>query len=77
MKRNLFSTFLLISINVFAQNITLSDSLYLTINEHNTIFVKAVFNEIDTLNLNFDTGTTELVLTNDVLKNKLKSTPNL
>lgn len=65
------------SINVFAQNRTLSDSIYLTINDQNTIFVKAVFNEIDTLNLNFDTGTTELVLTNDVLKNKLKSTLKL
>ena len=65
------------SINVFAQNITLSDSIYLTINGQNTIVVKAIFNEIDTLNLNFDTGTTELVLTNYVLKNKLKSSPKL
>jgi hypothetical protein len=77
MKRNLFLAFVLISINVFAQNITLSDTLSLTINEHNTIFVKAVFNEIDTLNLNFDSGTTELVLINDVLKSKLKSTLKL
>jgi hypothetical protein len=77
MKRNLFITFLLMSINVFTQNITLSDSIYLRINDQNTIVVKAIFNEIDTLNLNFDTGTTELVLTNDVLKNKLKSSPKL
>jgi hypothetical protein len=77
MKRNLLIAFILMSINAFTQNITLSDSISLTINEQNTIFVKAVFNEIDTLNLNFDTGTTELILTNDVLKNKLKSTPKL
>jgi len=77
MKRNLFIAFVLMSINVFAQNITLSDSIPLTINEQNTIFVKAVFNEKDTLNLNFDTGTSELVLTNDVLKNRLKSAPQL
>ena len=47
------------------------------LNKYNTIYVKAIFNEIDTLNLNFDTGTTELILTNDVLKNKLKLKPKL
>ncbi|MGA9213521.1 clan AA aspartic protease [Kaistella sp.] len=77
MKRNFLIAFVLMSINVFAQNIKFSDSISLVINEQNTIFVKAVFNKIDTLNLNFDTGTTELVLTNDVLKNKLKSKPKL
>lgn len=77
MKQCLLITFTLISLNVFAQNMILSDSIPLTINEQNTIFVKSVFNKIDTLNLNFDTGTTELVLTNDVLKNKLKSSPKL
>ncbi|WP_316795441.1 clan AA aspartic protease [Pedobacter agri] len=75
MKRNLFIAFILISINTFAQ--TKNDSIPLTINEQNTIFVKAVFNDYDTLNLNFDTGTTELVLLNDVLKTKLKSSPKL
>ncbi len=77
MKRNLVIAFVFMSINVFAQNMTLSDSIPLTINEQNTIFVKAVFNDKDTLNLNFDTGMTELVLTNDVLKNKLKTAPQL
>ena len=43
------------------------------INKQNTIYVTGVFNQIDTLVLNFDTGTTELVLTNDALKNKLKT----
>lgn len=74
---NLILAFVLMSIPVFAQNTPLSDTLSLTINEQNTLFVKAVFNEIDTLNLNFDTGTTELILTNEVLKNKLKFTPQL
>lgn len=77
MKRNLFIAFILISINTFAQKSLLSDSIPLKINGQNTIFVKAVFDDKDTLNLNFDTGTTELVLLNDVLENKLKSTPKL
>jgi hypothetical protein len=77
MKKHLLIPFVLISMNVFGQNTTLSDSISLTINEQNTIFVKSVFNETDTLNLNFDTGTTELVLTNDILKNRLKSTTKL
>ncbi|MBC6111525.1 aspartyl protease family protein [Pedobacter fastidiosus] len=77
MKPTLFLLFLLLSLNVFAQKIILSDSIPLVFNNQNTFFVKAVFNKIDTLNLNFDTGTTELVLINDVLKNKLKSVPQL
>lgn len=55
----------------------LHDSISLTINDKNTIFVKAILNEIDTLNLNFDTGTTELILTEEVLKNKILSRPSL
>jgi hypothetical protein len=77
MKRILFFSFILISVSGSAQKLEKIDTIAMTINEQNTIFVKAVFNEIDTLNLNFDTGTTELVLTKDVLKNKLKSTPKL
>jgi len=69
--------FILITFNSFTQNIKLNDSIPLTLNDQNTIFVKAIFNEIDTLNLNFDTGTTELILTNNVLNNKLKSAPEL
>ncbi len=66
------------TIDLFSQNVELhSDSFLLTINEQNTIFVKAIFNKIDTLNLNFDTGTTELILTNNTLKNKLKILPVL
>ena len=77
MKENLIITFLFISVCIFAQKNVKSDSIFLNINEHNTIFVQAIFNKIDTLNLNFDTGTTELILTNDVLKNKLKFSPKL
>lgn len=58
--------------NVTAQ-IVQADTLQLVINEQNTMYVQTVFNEIDTLNLNFDTGTTELVLTNETIEHKLKS----
>jgi hypothetical protein len=62
------------SVHVFAQKVTTkSDSISMQINEQNTIYVKAVFNKIDTIILNFDTGTTELILTNDVRKHKLKT----
>jgi hypothetical protein len=77
MRHIIFFICLLFSQFGFSQNTRISDSISLTINEYNTIFIKAVFNEKDTLNLNFDTGTTELVLINDVLKNKLKSIPEL
>ncbi|BAP30833.1 uncharacterized protein CHSO_1796 [Chryseobacterium sp. StRB126] len=49
------------------------DTLQLHINEQNTIFVKTVLNKVDTLLLNFDTGTSDLVLTQETLKNKIKS----
>lgn len=77
MKYNLLLLFVLITGTSFAQKIMLRDSIPLLINEQNTISIKAVFNNLDTLNLNFDTGTTELVITNDVLKNKLKSATKL
>ncbi|WP_293307041.1 aspartyl protease family protein [Pedobacter sp. UBA5917] len=53
------------------------DSIPLFINSESTIYVKSVLNKIDTLNLNFDSGTTELVITDEVLKNKVKSDPKL
>lgn len=49
------------------------DTMKLHMNEQNTIFVKTVLNKIDTLLLNFDTGTSDLVLTKETLKNKIKS----
>ncbi|RQO30861.1 clan AA aspartic protease [Taibaiella sp. KBW10] len=78
MKKILFTIAVLSSVSVFAQQkIQLKDTIPFTINEQNTLYVKAVFNEKDTLDLNFDTGTTELVLTNSVMKTKLKSVPKL
>jgi hypothetical protein len=77
MKTKLLSFCILLYINVIAQKKIISDSIAFTINEQNTIIIKAIFNEKDTLNLNFDTGTTELILINDVVKNKLKSAPKL
>lgn len=49
------------------------DTMKLHMNEQNTIFVKAVLNKVDSLLLNFDTGTSDLVLTQETLKNKIKS----
>lgn len=49
-----------------------ADTLKLQINKQNTIYVTTVFNKKDTLVLNFDTGCTDLIITNDVLKNKLR-----
>jgi hypothetical protein len=77
MYRSFSVLFMLFSHSAVAQNVVLSDTIPLTINEQNTIFVQAIFNETDTLNLNFDTGTTDLILTNTTLKNKLKTAPQL
>ena len=77
MKKLLMLLFAVMSLDSFAQKVIESDTIPMTLNKYNTIYVKAIFNKIDTLNLNFDTGTTELILTNDVLKNKLKSKPAL
>ncbi len=77
MKLTSLIAFLLISINGSAQKLEISDTIAMTINEHNTIFIKAFFNNKDTLKLNFDTGTTELILIKDVLKNKMNSETKL
>jgi len=50
----------------------LHDTIPMVMNEHNTIYVKAVLNSIDTLNMNFDTGSTEITLTREILKDKIK-----
>ncbi|KAA5537821.1 pepsin/retropepsin-like aspartic protease family protein [Paenimyroides baculatum] len=60
---------LLVWLNAPAQ--VVADTLKMGINDHNTIYVTTVFNKKDTLTLNFDTGCTDLILTTDVLKNKL------
>lgn len=78
MKQFLFFTSFILSVNSYGQNpLYKSDTIPLTINEHNTIFIKAIFNDNDTLNLNFDTGTTELILTNNTIENKLIIKPKL
>ncbi len=78
MKQLLFFTSLMLSFSSYGQNpLYTSDTIPLTINEHNTIFIQAIFNDKDTLNLNFDTGTTELLLTNNTIENKLSIKPKL
>lgn len=49
------------------------DTIKLSINEQNTMSVKAILNKTDTLILNFDTGSSDLTLTRETLKNKIKS----
>lgn len=49
------------------------DTIKLSINKQNTMFVKTVLNKTDTLTLNFDTGSSDLTLTRETLKNKIKS----
>lgn len=70
-------TVLLFSSTLFSQSETISDTIEMKINEQNTIYVKAVFSNIDTLTLNFDTGTTELILTNDTRQNRIKTSVEL
>lgn len=78
MKPFLFYLTLLISLNLHCQNFAhKSDSIPLYLNSQNTIFIKGIFNSTDTLNLNFDTGTTELIFTKKTIENKLSSPPTL
>ncbi len=53
------------------------DTIPFAINKYNTNSIKVVLNKLDTLNLNFDTGATEVVLIEEALKNKVKSKPDL
>jgi hypothetical protein len=77
MKQTLLVALMLSSFNGLAQKIAVSDTIPFKMNGYNNMYVKAIFNNTDTLNLNFDTGTTELVLINSVLKDKIKSAPKL
>jgi hypothetical protein len=77
MKQALLVALTLLSFNASTQTISVSDTIPFKMNGENNMYVKAILNNTDTLNLNFDTGTTELVLINSVLKNKLKSNPKL
>jgi hypothetical protein len=49
------------------------DTIPFFINKFNTNYLSVVFNNADTVLLNFDTGATEVSFTNDALKNKVKS----
>lgn len=49
------------------------DTIKFSINEQNTMSVQALLNKRDTLILNFDTGSGDLTLTRETLKNKIKS----
>ena len=53
------------------------DSVPFFVNNYNTNFLRVVFDSTDSLILNFDTGATEVALTNDALKSKFKSSPKL
>jgi len=48
------------------------DTIRMGINEQNTMFVKAALNKTDSLTLNFDTGSSNLSLTQEALQNKIK-----
>jgi hypothetical protein len=78
MKYFLFFYSLILSVNSYGQDLrNKSDTIPLSINEQNTIFIKAIFNDKDTLILNFDSGTTDLILTENTIKTKLSIAPNL
>lgn len=53
------------------------DTIPYVMNEQNTGYVKVIIAQADTLNLNFDTGATELTILEKALKNKVKSKLNL
>jgi len=77
MKHSFLGALLLVSFPSLAQQPPTSDTIAFRMNGQNNMYVSAIFNQTDTLALNFDTGTTELVLINSVLKNKLKAAPKL
>ncbi|MCT4174015.1 hypothetical protein HZP56_13650 [Elizabethkingia anophelis] len=53
------------------------DTIPFIVNKYNTNLVKTFFNHKDSLTFNFDTGATEMSVTRDALKNKIKSNPKL
>jgi hypothetical protein len=77
MKHLLLLSLLPLTLQGLAQPNVLSDTIRFKMNAQNNMYVRAVFNKSDTLNLNFDTGTTELVLINSVLQHKLSAAPKL
>ncbi len=53
------------------------DTIPFIVNKYNTNLVKTFFNHKDSLTFNFDTGATEMSVTRDALKNRIKSNPKL
>ncbi|MGI4870840.1 MAG: hypothetical protein ACRYFX_06630 [Janthinobacterium lividum] len=77
MKQSFLGALMLIALPILAQKPAASDTIAFYLNGQNNLYVNAIFNQTDTLKLNFDTGTTELVLINSVLQHKLKAVPKL
>ncbi|RFZ83488.1 hypothetical protein DYU05_15280 [Mucilaginibacter terrenus] len=57
--------------------VEIHDTIPFLLNKFNTNLVPLVFNNADTLMLNFDTGATEISFTDEALKQKIKSNPKL
>ena len=55
----------------------LHDSISFRLNKYNTNLIAVFFNQQDSLQMNFDTGATEMSLTTDALTKKVKSNPEL
>ncbi|OPB93219.1 hypothetical protein [Elizabethkingia ursingii] len=53
------------------------DTISFIVNKYNTNLVKTFFNHKDSLTFNFDTGATEMSVTRDALKNRIRSNPQL
>ena len=53
------------------------DSIPFYVNKYNTNFMNVVFNKVDSLKMNFDTGATDVDFTNEALQKKIKSNPKL
>ena len=53
------------------------DTIPFIVNKYNTNLVRTFFNHKDSLTFNFDTGATEMSVTRDALKNRIKSNPQL
>ncbi|WP_121201863.1 pepsin/retropepsin-like aspartic protease family protein [Mucilaginibacter gracilis] len=58
-------------------SVEIHDTIPFFINQFNTNFLPVVLNGTDSLLLNFDSGATEICITTDALKSKVKSRPQL
>lgn len=64
------------NLNFSKQSPITQDTIPFVLSEFNNTIFKAVLNNKDTLNLKFDSGTTGLLLTNDVIENKIQWSRN-